>query len=105
MIHEIENIQLQDKSNLSDFDTEKIFSKKVQSNKSQIYKNKIGRVVGLLEKNRLPVKRELAEDNKSTILSILDTVRIRSPYGPDECESTNEIILDRIRQILTGLND
>lgn len=105
MKHEIENIQLQDKSDLPDFDTEKIFSTKFQSNKSQVYKDKIERVIGLLEKNRLPVKVELAEDNKSTILSILDTVRIRSPYGPDECESTNELILDRIRQLLSGLND
>jgi hypothetical protein len=104
MTHQIDSIKVLDRRDFPGLDTNYLFSSHSQPSKSGVAANRIERVVSLLEKNRLPVEIEFDED-KGKVLSILDTVRIRSPYGPDECESTNELILDRIRQLLTSLND
>ena len=55
-------------------------------------------LVAWLSKNRLPVK--LDEQN---VINILDTVFIRAPYSLDDCQSTNEIILDKVRQLVRCL--
>lgn len=53
-------------------------------------------------KNRLPVK--LDDPNETNpVISILDTVYIKAPYQINNCQSTNEIILDKIRQLVKNL--
>ena len=58
------------------------------------------RLVTMLQKHRLPVK--LVNDN--SVINILDTVYINSPYLPENCESSNEIILNRVRDLVNCLN-
>ena len=54
----------------------------------------------LRNRNQLPVK---LEPNAS--ISILDTVFIRAPYGLDNCESMNEIIMDKVRNLVKSFDD
>lgn len=56
-------------------------------------------VMQLLVENRFPVKEE------GNVLRIEDTVSIEPPYYPENCISTNSIILNRIYGILTRVND
>ncbi|RNA39542.1 gem-associated 6 [Brachionus plicatilis] len=61
-------------------------------------------LVDWLQKNRLPLKIESAEGSDFPIINILDTVQIRAPYEEKNCESTNEIILDKVRSLIKNLN-
>lgn len=56
------------------------------------------KLVGWLKENRLPVETE-----SDGSISILNTVYIRPPYRVDNCESTNEIILDKVRNLVLQL--
>ncbi|XP_034416436.1 gem-associated protein 6 [Cyclopterus lumpus] len=47
-----------------------------------------------LEKNRLPVEEEGDE------LKVAGVLTITAPYGPEDCCSSNQIILDRIQKLL-----
>ncbi|XP_056289898.1 gem-associated protein 6 [Pseudoliparis swirei] len=47
-----------------------------------------------LEKNRLPVEEEGDE------LTVAGALTIVAPYGPEDCRSSNQIILDRIQKLL-----
>ncbi|XP_033747412.1 gem-associated protein 6-like [Pecten maximus] len=53
-----------------------------------------------LVKNLLPVS---ATGDNGEILSISDAVFIEPPYGPDNCRSTNEIILGRIQGLIKNM--
>lgn len=53
----------------------------------------------LLLKNRFPITEE------GDILKIEDTVTIEPPYYPENCICTNSIILNRIQNILTCINN
>ncbi|XP_060074846.1 gem-associated protein 6-like [Ylistrum balloti] len=53
-----------------------------------------------LVKNLLPVT---ATGNNGEVLSISDAVFIEPPYGPDNCRSTNEIILGRIQGLIKNM--
>ncbi|CAF0765142.1 unnamed protein product [Brachionus calyciflorus] len=58
-----------------------------------------------LNKNRLPVKLDTYENNENlSVINILDTVFIKPPYEEQTCESTNEIILDRVQNLIKNLN-
>jgi len=48
-----------------------------------------------LQKNHLPVKLTPNDE-----INILDTVYIKSPYNLNSCLSTNEIILDKVRNLI-----
>jgi hypothetical protein len=52
-------------------------------------------LVEWLKKNYLPVKVENSKIN------ILDTVYITSPFRVENCQSTNEIILDKVRNLIS----
>ncbi len=67
-------------------------TKKVEINAEDRMKN----LVAWLEKNRLPVTVE----QHNSVINILNTVFIRPPYEADDCESLNELILDKIRQLV-----
>jgi len=67
-------------------------TKKVETNSEDRMKN----LVVWLEKNRLPVTFE----QQNSVINILNTVFIRPPYEADDCESLNELILDKIRQLV-----
>jgi hypothetical protein len=54
-------------------------------------------------KNRLPVKLDDTNET-SPVINILDTVYIKAPYHINNCQSTNEIILDKIRQLVKNLD-
>ncbi len=58
-------------------------------------------LVEWLKKNHLPIKLE-KDINEKTIINILDSVYIKWPYRADNCESTNEIILDKVRKLITN---
>lgn len=60
-------------------------------------------LVNWLEKNRLPLKIESLEGKDFPIINILDTVYISAPYDEINCESTNEIILDKVRNLVKNL--
>ena len=60
------------------------------------------RLVEWLKKNRLPVKIE-PEKNEQFTINILDTVFIKAPYFKESCESTNEMILDKVRKLVENL--
>ncbi|XP_053567903.1 gem-associated protein 6 [Bombina bombina] len=50
-----------------------------------------------LEKNNIPVT---AKDESERTLCVAGVLTIEPPYGPDNCCSTNEIILSRIQGLL-----
>lgn len=60
-------------------------------------------LVDWLQKNRLPVSVESIEGTTFPIINILDTVYIKAPYDEINCESTNEIILDKVRNLVKNL--
>lgn len=53
-----------------------------------------GSVRRWLEKNRVPVKEEGDE------LKVAGVLTITAPYGPADCCSSNQIILDRIQKLI-----
>ena len=55
------------------------------------------KVMDWLLKHRLPV--EISKDD-SSILSLSDVLYIKPPYTKDCCISTNEIVLDRVQNLL-----
>ena len=64
-----------------------------------------GRLIEWLKKNRLPVKLVIDNVNdRNHMINILDTVFIKPPYFVENCESTNEIILDKVRKLVENLN-
>ena len=53
-----------------------------------------------LLKNRMPVE---VSGSNGEVLSISDALFIEPPYGPQNCRSTNEIILGRIQGLLKNM--
>ncbi|XP_034045187.1 gem-associated protein 6 [Thalassophryne amazonica] len=49
-----------------------------------------------LEKNRVPVEN----DYGSEALKVGGTLTVMPPYGPDDCQGSNEIILSRVQKLL-----
>lgn len=63
------------------------------------------RLVKWLEKNRLSVKLEEGDKNQAAaavVINILDSVFIHAPYTAESCVSTNEIILNRVRNLINN---
>ncbi|XP_074554770.1 gem-associated protein 6 [Halichoeres trimaculatus] len=58
-----------------------------------------GQVRLWLEKNRVPVEEEGEE------LRVAGVLTITAPYGPDNCYSSNQIILDRIQKLIQNQPD
>lgn len=56
-----------------------------------------GSVRRWLEKNRVPVQEEGDE------LRVAGVLTITAPYGPADCCSSNQIILDRIQKLIWSL--
>lgn len=59
----------------------------------QLRRRRVG-VRRWLEKNRVPVQ----EDGEQ--LTVAGALTLAAPYGPDDCSSSNQIILDRIQKLL-----
>ena len=55
---------------------------------------------GWLLKNRIPIE-ETGENGE--ILSLSDALTIQPPYGPDDCCSTNEIILGKVQGLIKSM--
>lgn len=53
-----------------------------------------------LKKNHVPLNNN--EDDET--INIMDTVYIHKPYNVDNCESLNEIILDKITSLVKQFN-
>jgi hypothetical protein len=60
-------------------------------------------MVDWMKKNHLPVKLETDENSKFKI-NILDSVFIKPPFTIESCESTNEIVLDKVRQLINNFS-
>ena len=58
-------------------------------------------LVEWLKNNHLPIKLE-KDFNDKMIINILDSVYIKWPYRSENCESTNEIILDKVRKLIAN---
>jgi len=50
-----------------------------------------------LEANQLPVEEQGEE------LVILDSLRLRPPYTPNDCQANNEIILSRVVELISSM--
>ncbi|MBN3306006.1 gem-associated protein 6 [Amia ocellicauda] len=50
-----------------------------------------------LEKNRIPVTEEGPEGEKLCVAGVLT---VNPPYGPEDCSSSNEIILSRVQSLM-----
>jgi hypothetical protein len=74
------------------------------------------RLVQWLDKHRLPVRVEEGKEEASTNdaaaaasprsfhrINILDSVYIHSPYTINDCQSTNEIILDKVKSLVKSM--
>ncbi len=66
-----------------------------QKNENLIEKRK--NLISWLEKNRVPVNNNNIDDD---FINIMDTVYIHKPYNIENCESTNEIILNKILNLV-----
>lgn len=62
-------------------------------------KRRRGCVRRWLEKNRLPVEEDGIE------LRVAGVLTITAPYGPEDCCSSNQIILDRIQRLIRSYGD
>jgi hypothetical protein len=98
---EIENIELIEDNN--PLNTDELFQSlfqtiNIEQPKENLNEKRI-KLIDLLEKNRIPIK--LSDNN---IISIMDSVFIHSPYNIENCESTNEIILNRVMKLMQQLN-
>jgi len=62
------------------------------------------KLVEWLEKNRLQVKldKESEESDEHLIINILDSVYIHPPYDIKNCISNNEIVLNRVRNLMSN---
>ena len=83
---------------MSDFDC--LFQNDSCVNESLNLQIQRDRLIDWLVKNHLPVRL----DSMTGVINILDSVFICSPYGVEQCESTNEIILERVRQLVLKIN-
>jgi hypothetical protein len=105
MSDEIESVTLELSTSL-DSDKNKIktelsglFSHKVtHEHEASILTERRNDLVAWLEKNRLPVRLD-----PNNVINILDSVFVQAPYDLDSCQSTNEIILDKVRQLVKSL--
>ena len=98
---EIENIELIEDNN--PLNTDELFQSlfqtiNIEQPKENLNEKRI-QLIDLLEKYRIPIK--LSDNN---IISIMDSVFIHSPYNIENCESTNEIILNRVMKLMQQLN-
>ena len=101
MNDEIEEIKCRARDESLGIDLDNLF--KTQHTLEEIDLNKHrDKVVSWLQKNRLPVKVE-QRDSTEYVINILDTVFICPPYGIDNCESTNEIVLDKVRKLIKDI--
>ena len=57
-------------------------------------RKRMGHVRSWLEKNQVPVEEEGDE------LRVAGVLTIRAPYKPEDCFSSNQIILDRIQNLI-----
>ena len=55
-----------------------------------------------LEKNRIPI---VENNNDDCLINIMDTVFIHKPFNEENCESTNEIILNKIINLVRQFNE
>lgn len=63
----------------------------------EVLRRRKGDVQRWLEKNRVPVQEE-GED-----LRVAGVLTITAPYGPENCISSNQIVLDRIQRLFRSL--
>ena len=59
-------------------------------------------LVDWLNKNRVPIIDDSAE---SKIVKVLGGLVIEPPYDMDSCKGTNEIVLNRIRKLISSMPD
>ncbi len=103
--HEIEAIDIEDCAIDSASILEDLFKIETECDataglKSDDIDLKRSKTIELLKKNRVPVDEA---QSTSEVISIMDTVFIRSPFNVENCESTNEIVLNKITSLLKTL--
>ena len=101
MNDEIEEVMRLDRDESLGIDLDNIFRTQHSVEAIDLNKHR-DKLVSWLQKNRLPVKIE-KRDSTDHIINILDTVFICPPYGIDNCESTNEIVLDKVRKLIRDI--
>jgi hypothetical protein len=99
-IDEIKVISTQRTSTHSEFNMDEYFNSNKSENPTVDITKRRDTLIEWLKHNHLPVK--LVNDQ---VISILDCVFINSPYSVDNCESINEIILDKVRQLVAKIDN
>jgi gem associated protein 6 len=79
------------------------FAVKEQQNftNDELHKRKAN-LVDWLNKNRVPILDDSAE---SKLVKVLGGLVIEPPYDVDSCKGTNEIVLNRIRKLISSMPD
>jgi hypothetical protein len=77
-----------------------LFKNKMVQQNNEILVERKKKLVEILDKNRIPY----VENEENNLFSIMDSVVIRAPYFVENCESTNEIILKNIQNIVSKIN-
>lgn len=106
MNDEIKTIELLDEEETCKKYTEQLLEDLFQTNVEQAHENLIEKrknLVTWLEKNRIPITSNMNDEDNSSI-SIMDSVFIHKPYNVENCESTNEIILNKVINLIQKFN-
>ena len=59
-------------------------------------------VIEWLNKNRVPI---LDDSKENEVVKVLGGLVIEPPYDADSCKGTNEIVLERIRKLISSMPD
>ena len=104
MNDEIENIELVHQETNPTADRDQLFNSLFQvvsiEQPNENLDEKRKNLVDWLIKNRIPIK--CSDDN---LINIMDSVFIHSPYNIENCESTNEIILNKVINLIKQLKE
>ncbi|XP_042337884.1 gem-associated protein 6 [Plectropomus leopardus] len=92
-VEEVEVLKEADQETMERLQTPFLPLKTCRLNPEEL-RSRMGGVRSWLEKNRVPVEVEGDE------LRVAGVLTITAPYGPENCCSSNQIILDRIQKLI-----
>lgn len=92
-VEEVEVLQEADEETTERLQTSFLPPRTCKLDPDELKRRKAG-VRRWLEKNRVPVEEEGDE------LRVAGVLTITAPYGPEDCCSSNQIILDRIQKLI-----
>lgn len=101
MGHSVQNIVIvDDDSQKHKTELDSLFKPKQNSFSPEEISLRKDNLVSWLLRNRIPI--EISKEN-SDMLVLSDALTIEPPYKPENCRSTNEIILDRVQALMKNM--